>query len=228
MIEFFLDESGSMTKEYAHQNPYFVICMLKVNDKDQLKRAYKYFIRKYHKELKSIDTNNKMFNNNKFLELKGSALTPEMKKLFINHFCQYNSFELFYITIDNNKLTDEKIFRNTARAFNYFVKLALTHCIHKKKLPKNEKYYFQIDERNQKTGSKNTMKDYLNTALGLDEKLVDEIGISYFDSSDNHLIQIADVFSNIKFSHLVSNHYNNEFKFLNKNKFITCDFKFPL
>ena len=66
VVELFLDESGSMTREYCDDFPYFVICMVKVKDKKKLKKSYKYFIKKNFDKLKSIDKNNKMFKNTKY------------------------------------------------------------------------------------------------------------------------------------------------------------------
>ena len=125
------------------------------------------------------------------------------------------------------KWKDEKLYKNTARAFNFITKLSMQYFIHKKYLPINERYFMQIDERNQKTGSKNSMKDYLNTALGLENKLIDCIDVKYFDSSQNFMIQIADVFSNLKYSQLLRASFTEEFEYMKKNKYIKGDFIFP-
>ena len=85
----------------------------------------------------------------------------------------------------------------------------------------------QIDERNQKTGSKNSMKDYLNTALGLENKLIDCIDVKYFDSSQNFMIQIADVFANLYYSHCMTNAYGDVMELLRQNRLLKEIFTFP-
>lgn len=74
----FIDESGSNTNQNVDQFPYFVICLIRIFDKEKLKKVLKRFISKYYNDLKNID-NGKMFKNNKFYELKGSSLNAEMK-----------------------------------------------------------------------------------------------------------------------------------------------------
>jgi len=66
----FIDESGTMTKEYANHFPFFVICVINVFDRDKLKRVLKRFIQKNMDKLKLSDKENKMFKDGKFLELK--------------------------------------------------------------------------------------------------------------------------------------------------------------
>ena len=84
----YIDESGSMTTDYYKKYPYFVIALVVPKDKEKTKRVFKRYISKNINELKQIDTKNKMFKGNNFLELKGSALNYQNKINFLDFFVE--------------------------------------------------------------------------------------------------------------------------------------------
>ena len=51
--------------------------------------------------------------------------------------------------------------------------------------------------------------------------------VEYFDSTNNSLIQIADVFANIYYSHLQTEAYNEEIKSLKDKGILKFTFIFP-
>lgn len=51
--------------------------------------------------------------------------------------------------------------------------------------------------------------------------------VSYFDSANNSLIQIADVFANFYYSHLQTGAYTEEFQRLKENGILKFIFEFP-
>lgn len=51
--------------------------------------------------------------------------------------------------------------------------------------------------------------------------------VKYFDSSDNKLIQVADVFANLFYSHLQTGAYEEEFSKLEKEGMLKFIFEFP-
>ncbi len=225
MEHLYVDESGSMSCEHADAFPYFVICTIKVNDVEKLKRVYKRFVSKYFEKLKTLD-DGKMFCGSKFKELKGSCFDYEMKENFVNYFCRSNIFEVYYLKVLNSKVKPN-LYKNTARAFNYLYKLKLIYFLKKKYLP-NSEYIIQFDNRNQKNESKNSLEDYLNTELHLDEELTEEIHVNYFDSENNTYIQIADVFSNIFYSYCFNpEKYSDIIKKAQRAKVLKGVFKFP-
>ncbi len=225
MEHLYVDESGSMSYTHASAFPYFIICTVRVKDGIVLKRLYKRFVSKYYKELKELD-DGKMFEGDRFKELKGSSFDYEMKKNFVEYFCRNDVFEVYYIKVSNAKVKP-KLYKNTARAFNYFYKLKLRFFLKRKALPVDE-YIIQFDNRNQKNDSKNSLEDYLNTELHLNEELTEEIQVQYFNSENNTFIQIADVFSNIFYSYCFqSKKYDSIMKKLKKSKIVKGVFKFP-
>lgn len=237
-MNIYIDESGSINNKISSHSPYFVIALVYVKDKAKLQRAYKRFVSSNLDRLKELDQDRinangvvvkeggKMFDGDTFKELKGTQFDPDMKRKFIEFFIRKPSFEIFYIRINNSKLTDQ-ICSNTARCFNYTLRLALNYFISKGLLP-NEECILQLDERNEKTETKFFLENYLNTELTLSGSCYGPFSVSYFDSADNHMIQIADVFSNWYFSQLVGGGYDEEYDKLLKEGFIKCIFDFPI
>ena len=226
-MKLYIDESGSMTTKSCAKYPYFVISMVKVNDLKKTATIFKRFVSDNFAALKSIDVRGKMFDENgRFKELKGSELTPELKKKFMRKFFRDNVLEVFFLTINNKKVADT-LYNNTARAFNYCVKLAITYYIHRGDLT-SDITSIEIDERNESTKTKFFLQEYLNTELILEENVLqDSLSVKYFDSSNNIFIQIADVFANIKFSDLMTGNYKKELYQAFKDKYVKKNFNFP-
>lgn len=225
--QIYIDESGSITREYADAQPYFVISMLHVTEKEKLKRVFKRFVSANLKELKRVDKHGKMFDtvSGKFLELKGCCLDYNLKIKFIGYFTRSKIFEVFYIQLDNHHI-DPKFELNKARCFNYLVKSSLQYYINHKMLP-NDEYFIHIDERNIKTEAKYTLEDYLNTELVFGKVLNNNVKVAYYDSCNSILIQIADVFANIFYSNLMCKNYDKQISGLKRKGFIKQIFKFP-
>lgn len=203
MINMYIDESGSIHPTSEKLNRFFIIGIVIPKDSQKLRRVYKTFVRKNMNALRELDTAGRMFDkNNHFIALKGSSMNKSMKLDFINFFCQNNLFEVRYIVLDNNLLED-KFIKNKARTFNYLIKIFLINSIKKKYIVDNQ-IFLQIDERNVKTDSKYSLEDYLNQELLLNDNLIENVQVQYFDSSQNCFIQIADVFSNIMYSNLIT------------------------
>lgn len=228
MKHLYIDESGSMTVEHSSSNGFFVFSILDVLDRKKLKRVLKRYISKNIEELKKYDKDNKMFRESKFFELKGQCLPPHLKIDLAIYLAKNNLFKVFIGRIDNRLLKDDKLYENTARAFNYVLKCVLTYLIHCNKLPYDD-YIVQIDERNTKTFSINSLDDYLFLDLVIDKELVNDITVQYFRSEDNFYIQVADFFANLYFSYLHNpDKYKDTINMLIKSGYLIDDFVFPL
>lgn len=226
MERLFIDESGSMTVTYCSIHPYFVVAIVRAKDPDKLKRVYKRFIKKYMSDLKKADRRGSMFRGDDFIELKGNCFTSELKKAFVEYFCKNEYFEVFYIVAENRKIKGH-IYDNTARAFNYFIKLALEYYIRHGYIQKSG-IDIQLDERNERTETKHFLENYLNTELLLAGIIEDECKVSYFDSSNNIIIQVADVFANLLYSELRTGAYAEQFERMKTEGYVKHIFKFPL
>jgi len=237
-VNIYIDESGSINNHVFNQ-PYFVIALVKVNDKKAVDKTFKRFISSNYDRLLELDKGkfdkngnilrepNKMFQNGKFKELKGAQLDREMKSKFVESFSKCNGFELYYIRLTNSKLTDG-FCKDISTAFNYPLKKALEYFIKKSYLP-NEDCHLQLDERNEKTDKKYFLEQYINTEFSAKGVTSGNFKVTYFDSSHNKFIQIADVFANLYYSHLMTNNkYSKEFEILKATGLLKFIFKFPL
>lgn len=236
-MNLYIDESGSINN-HTPNNRYFVIALIHPTDKDALKRAYKRFVSSHHSDLLALDQDKlhpvtkqivkkggKMFQNGKFHELKGSQFDRKTKKEFVDFFCRKPSFEIYYIKITNQLLTD-RFCENTARVFNYTLKLAIEYFICKAFLP-DENYFLHLDERNERTETRYFLENYLNTELFMNGTINGKFDVTYFDSSNNSLIQIADVFANLLYSQLQTGGYDEELKKLKDAGILKFIFEFP-
>lgn len=222
-MKIYIDESGTINNKL--KNEYFIITLIVPDNSNTLKKSYKYFVSSNLKELKKIDNKGKMFLNGSFHELKGSAFNRPMKQKFVNFFSQNQNFSLFYIKVDNSKLNNT-FCSNTSRVFNYILKISLDYFVRNGYI-KSENHFLQLDERNERTESKFFLEDYLNTELCITGINQGSFTVSYFDSSNNINVQIADVFSNLLYSHLKTGNYNDELKTLKDNGILKYIFKFP-
>lgn len=236
-MNIYIDESGSINN-HAPNNKYFIISLIRATNKDSLKKAYKRFVSSNHDRLLELDKDKinpktgevireggKMFFNGAFKELKGSQFDKEMKQHFVDFFSRKQSFEIYFIKIANEKLTDH-FCQNTARVFNYTMKLTLEFLIRKGYLP-NEDCSLHLDERNEKTETKFFLENYLNTELSMNGTATGKFDVTYYDSSNNNLIQIADVFANLYYSHLQTGGYADEIKKLEDAGILKYVFEFP-
>lgn len=225
MKNIYIDESGSMTKEFSKFYPYFIIALIVPKDKDKVKRVYKRFISKYKDDLKQSDEKDKMFIGDKFLELKGSSMSDNLKINFLDYFCKNELLEVYYIKIDNSKVKN-KLYENTARAFNFVIKQAFRYILKEGHLSKDD-YYICIDERNEKTKTRFLLEEYLNMQLIIEENLINSVKVEYFDSANNSLIQVADVFSNIFYNSCLNSKFKDKLYLLREQGYIKDIFLFP-
>lgn len=227
MMNIYGDESGSINNRQTIMNPYFVICLVRAIDAQKLRRVYKRFVSANLDQLISLDASNgKMFKNGKFHELKGSCFDKPMKKKFVDFFSKSQLFELYYIVVDNSQLTDN-FCANTARAYNYLVRIAISFLRNNRFLP-DESCILQLDERNERTETKSFLENYLNTELVLTGTFSHDFKVQYYDSSQNALIQVADVFSNIMYSHCMTHAYTDQMNILRDGGLLKYVFKFPI
>lgn len=222
-----MDESGSVHLAYGALNRFFIIGIIMPENELKLKRVYKIFVRKNFEKLQKLDKEKRMFNKKgKFMELKGSCFDRKMKLEFMRFFCQNDLFKVGYIILDNNKL-QQKFISNKARTFNYLLKLFLANSLQCNYI-RDKRIFLHIDERNVRTESRFSLEDYLNQELVLNLGFLEDIKARYYDSAQNELIQVADVFSNIMYSNIVTGGvYQKELQELMCKGYIMPLFRFP-
>lgn len=225
-MNLYIDESGSLTKNHLHHkiNHKFIVAIVKIEDYGNLKKAYHEFIEKEHIKLRGTQTN-AMFKNNQFFELKGSAMSNEMHRKFINFFANVKGFNLFYLIVDNTKLP-ERYFRKTSRIFNYIIKNGMADFSKKRYIERGH-IFLHIDNRNVKRETRDTLEEYLNIEVAMVLNLQDKFDVEYHLSEENKMVQLADVFSNIMYRHQKNNYYTNEFNLLRKRGILKSIYEFP-
>ena len=222
---FYVDESGSMTKKYASKNRYFVICIIMVCDNKRLKQVYKRFVSSNINKLKELDGSKMFYKSGKFKELKGSSFNFDMKEKFVNYFCKNDLFNIYYICLDNIHAYDY-FYKNTSRAFNYLLKLCIEYNTNSKLIPRSYNFFY-IDERDVRTDTRLTLCEYLNTELVIASHIQNGFTVEYCHSESKELIQIADVFSNLYYSYLRCDKYNDLYKKIYNLGYIKNEFYFP-
>jgi hypothetical protein len=224
MNYFYIDESGSMKVNQQNDKKYFITCIIKVNDMKVLERSYRKFVAEHIRELK-IASKDKMFNQEGFKELKGSEFTIELKKKFVNYFANTKSFEIYYVLFNNHQVRDN-FYDSTARAFNYVMSLFF------KKMTslgyfKYDVNYLHVDQRNLKKNTITAFEEYLNTELVTGFNIQKAFEVEYYNSDQLSLIQVADLFSNLMYSHIQTGNYDNEFKLLEETGMIKYIYEYP-
>ena len=181
-IYVYLDESGSIHKnsktKYFAVGGYFVF----QNDKNKVTSLYK----KINKDIKT----RKRIQINK--EIKSYDMTDKDKiKIFksiqdIDTF--YGCVKVFEKSSMKKEIVESNIF------FNYAVKLLFNDCIipllNLNQLNDNIEFIVSVDNRNIRVGDLNNLETYLKTEFCLQNF---NFKITYYDSSTNFGIQMADL-----------------------------------
>lgn len=222
----YIDESGSLTSEFAFIHPNFVMCLVRVKDITNLRKLLKRFIYENYQEIKEIDEKNKIFNHGDFVEIKGSSLNSKLKKRLADFLCNGNILEIYYIHVFNEEVK-QHFYDDPSLIYNYVLYLMLNKNLENKNLPYDD-YLIDVDDRNLKHISINSLEDYLNIELKLKKRMVRSINIEYYDSKDNLMVQVSDFFSNLYFSYL-KNHdlYNDLITNLKEKGYIKDIFYYP-
>lgn len=222
----YIDESGSLTSEFAFIHPNFVMCVVRVKDITNLRKLLKRFIYENYQEIKEIDEKNKIFNHGDFVEIKGSSLNSKLKKRLADFLCNGNILEIYYIHVFNEEVK-QHFYDDPSLIYNYVLYLMLNKNLENKNLPYDD-YLIDVDDRNLKHISINSLEDYLNIELKLKKRMVRSINIEYYDSKDNLMVQVSDFFSNLYFSYL-KNHdlYNDLITNLKEKGYIKDIFYYP-
>lgn len=190
----YVDESGSITKTNISNNRYFVITMLFTKEPVAVRRLYKNRISQLMR--KNIVYRDSVYNNK---EIKGADISETVKMSVYEHVVKHASdkIELGIIVLDNNYTTD-KFIENHARTFNYMIQTYLDSCFrkHSRFMAGSGKIEFIIDEQNVATGAKYDLGGYLNQQLTFKNPICDIFEVSYTDSKNEKLVQLADFIAN--------------------------------
>ena len=85
-----------------------------------------------------------------------------------------------------------------------------------------------LDERNERTATRSFLEEYLNTELVMNGSCKGPFRVEYFNSEDNKLVQLADVYANWYYSQLLTGNYAEELQAQQDENIIRSIFRFPL
>lgn len=181
-IYVYLDESGSIHKnsktKYFAVGGYFVFA----NDKNKVTSLYK----KINKDIKT----RKRIQINK--EIKSYDMTDKDKIKIFNSIQDINTFYGCVKVFEKSSMKKEIVVSNIF--FNYAVKLLFNDCIipllNLNQLNDNIEFIVSVDNRNIRVGDLNNLETYLKTEFCLQNF---DFKITYYDSSTNFGIQMADL-----------------------------------
>ena len=184
-IYVYLDESGSIHKnsktKYFAVGGYFVFA----SDKNKVTSLYRK-MNKNIKDKRNIDLNQ---------EIKSYDMSDNEK---IEIFKNIQDIDTFYgcVKIFDKSLMKKEIIESNI-FFNYAVKLLFKDCIFSllnlNQLNDNIDFIVSIDNRNIRVGDLNNLETYLKTEFCLENF---DFKITYYDSSTNYGIQLADLIVN--------------------------------
>lgn len=181
-IYVYLDESGSIHKnsrtKYFAVGGYFAF----KQDKNKITSEYK-------KINKTIKENH---NYDMTREVKSYDMTSDEKKDIYNIIQDIDSFygcvKIFDKSLMKKEIVESNIF------FNYAVKILFLDCIipllNLNQISENIDFIVSIDNRNIRVGDLNNLETYLKTEFCLSNF---DFKITYYDSSSNYGIQLADL-----------------------------------
>ena len=201
-LSIYVDESGILAKSTPASPKYFIIAFVITNNSEKLKKEFK------NSRLKAVKNKKKYLEQLKNThEIKATDISENYKISIYEKLIEKCSdcFEIGFIVVDNDNL-DSKFKEVRARSFNFLLKSFLSdYFINHSKFCSNgnliQNINFIIDEQNVATKSKYTLNEYLNTAF-LDNPITEkDITVTYSDSKNVILIQLADFLANTSFRH---------------------------
>lgn len=202
----FLDESGNLHKNSPDR--YFVIGGIFTNNYTDIKKSYL----EINKELKE------KLNMDFDTELKAAYLNMEEKMDIVMKLQQMNGMYIIGIIVDKEKIGLE--IDEIHLYYNYIIGKLLDYLINMKlvKTNKEEELYLNIDKSSMKIEDINSLKMYLKIHLNIEKKYPFKLDVSYWDSSKNYMIQVADIMCNTIWNICQSNNPYKVFNSLNKQR----------
>lgn len=216
-IKIFIDESGTF---HDGETKFFVLGGIVLNEEHE-----NYILRKYRELILEYTRENNIPILSKNFELKSSSIRSK------NYSKQIGMIEkigeklydleaiLFTLVVDVKKHKSysslDSIKNSENLRYNFFVKNLLLYLI---KDYKNSIDDFKVelviccDNRSVKVNLRKELENYLNTEICNVDMGIDSIKVDYFNSANNHLIQLADMVAGLKFKE-----YNRNSNFTNED-----------
>ncbi len=201
----FLDESGNLHKNSPDR--YFVIGGIYTNNYADIKKSYVEINRELKERLNmDIET-----------ELKAAYLNMDEKMDIVIKLQKMDGMYIVGIIVDKQKIGIA--IDQIHLYYNYIIRKLLDYLIKIRliKIEKGQNLYLNIDKSSMKIEDINSLEMYLKTHFNIEKKYGLNIDVSYWDSSKNYMVQVADIMCNTIWNICQTKNPHRMFRSLNKN-----------
>lgn len=182
-MHYSLDESGSITTSDTTKNRFFIIAGVSSNNKKKVKRVFRKSKVNYLKHNPGLGLDIK-------LEIKGSQMPLEFKDYVFNQLITKTDIKFNFLVFDNHNAY-ENLRKKPSITFNYLMYLKVINLI-----TNYEEIKLDLDNRNKSVKSLKSLEEYLQTKCCIENDKVPDLHVEFFDSENNTMVQIADIFAN--------------------------------
>ncbi|MBC2575456.1 DUF3800 domain-containing protein [Peptostreptococcus canis] len=180
---YYFDESGTITTYNNGNHRFLIIAGLKTNNVEHTKRIFR------KAKVKYLSKNPELELDVRY-EIKGSQMNLDFKRFILEELIRKTDIKFSFIVFDNYH-SPYKMRTKPAITFNYLMYLLMKHLIYD-----CDTLHINLDNRNVAIENLKSLQDYMTTKFCVEEDLLYEVRVSYLDSKENTMIQIADVFAN--------------------------------
>lgn len=202
----FLDESGNLHKNSTDK--YFVIGGIYTNNYNDIKKSYV----EINKELKE------KLNMDFETELKAAYLNVEEKMDIIVKLQEMDGMYIVAAIVNKEKIGTRIV--DIHLYYNYIIRMLVDYLIKCKLIETSQgnTLHLNIDESSMKKEDINSLEMYLKIHYNIENELKFEINVTYWDSSKNYMVQVADMMCNTIWNILQLSNSRKMFKSLDKKK----------
>ncbi|AMB99297.1 hypothetical protein AWM75_04450 [Aerococcus urinaehominis] len=192
-MRLYIDESGLISDRKNPRNRYFVMAFVQTDQASKCRSEFRQAKNEY-----IMSHENYPYSATE--EIKGSKMPNEMKAMIFDRLRENTDAQFHFLVIDNYQLYDN-LLRIPALSFNYFIGLMVDRTIQHEGYSKRnpDALFLMIDNRNQAVESLNSLEEYLQIKFTIEKRRFADVQVTYQDSRDRDMIQIADVFANTIF-----------------------------
>lgn len=183
---YFYDESGSITLSNYENNRFFVIAGVSSSNENKTIRIFRKAKVKYLRDNKNLKFDIKK-------EIKGSEMDLNFKEFIFNELMEKTDIKFNFIIFDNKNAV-YNLRSQPSLCYNYLMYIQTNKLFFK-----CDTLRLNLDNRNTAIESLKSLEDYLKLKYMFETQKVKNVKVKYYDSKDNELIQIADIFANFIF-----------------------------
>ena len=183
---YFYDESGSITLSNYENNRFFVIAGVSSSNENKTIRIFRKAKVKYLRDNKNLKFDIKK-------EIKGSEMDLDFKEFIFNELMEKTDIKFNFIIFDNKNAV-YNLRSQPSLCYNYLMYIQTNKLFFK-----CDTLRLNLDNRNTAIESLKSLEDYLKLKYMFETQKVKNVKVKYYDSKDNELIQIADIFANFIF-----------------------------